>query len=69
MKTPPPTLQSKHLFPYGFIFPFPAPPVPGLTYGADLARAERSLFSPIFRVEEDGWNGSGAAKVDTFCEP
>ena len=37
------------------------------TYGAARALFESSLFSPIFRVEEEGWNGSGAAKTETFC--
>jgi hypothetical protein len=56
-----------HLPPYVLIFPRLAPAKPGLAYGAALALAVRSLFSPIFRVEEDGWNGSGAAMVDVFC--
>lgn len=56
------TLQSRH-FPYGFVRPLIIP----LAYGEALARLERSLFSPIFRVEEDGWNGSGAARTETFC--
>lgn len=43
-----------HLFPIVFVFPFPTPPAPGFTYGAALALAVKSLFSPIFRVDEEG---------------
>ena len=48
------TLQSIHFPPYGLTLPFPTPPAPGLTYGDAFALAERSLFSPIFRVEDEG---------------
>ena len=61
-----PTLQSMHLPPFGLTLPF-APTAPGRAYGLALDRADNSLFSPILRVEEDGWNGSGAARVDSFC--
>jgi hypothetical protein len=61
------TLQSRHLLPYGFILPFPPfTDCPGFEYGVALALAVRSLFSPIFRVDEDGLKGSGAARVDVF---
>lgn len=59
-----PTLQSMHLFPYTFTFPLFAP---GLAYGAALARAVRSLFSPILRVCPDpALNGSDVATLDVF---
>ena len=59
------TLQSIHFPPYGLIFPFDIVE-PGLAYGVALARAVNSLFSPIFRVDEEGSDGSGAASVETF---
>jgi hypothetical protein len=60
------TLQSMHLLPYGLTDPFFVPDWPGFMYGAARARAVRSLFSPILRVLEEGWNGSGAATVESF---
>ena len=60
------TLQSIHLPALPDNLPLAAPAT-GLAYGDALALDVRSLFSPILRVEEEGWNGSGAAIVDVFC--
>jgi hypothetical protein len=60
------TLQSTHFPNPAFPLPSTPPAAAGFAYGDARALDVKSLFSPILRVDEEGWNGSIAATVVSF---